>query len=226
MRTIIVGDIHGECDKFESLLIKIDFSEADDRLILLGDLIDRGQGSCRVVSLATELKKVMDDRLIILRGSHEKMLLSDSPKDKILRRIVGYGATVRSFHENGDDIRRYKEWFNRNTVTYFEDEHFQCAHAAVKTSPIGTNDEYTLTMNHSEAKKNRYNGKLTITGHIHLNEPTNFDGRGGKGFALAYEVNRKLPQNGVICIDTNCGNGGQLTAMIICGEAYRLECVR
>lgn len=226
MRTIIVGDIHGECDKFESLLIKIDFSEADDRLILLGDLIDRGHDSYRVVSLATELKKVMGDRLIILRGSHEKMLLSDRLNDKFLQCIVGYGATVRSFHKNSDDIRRYKEWFNRNTVTYFEDEHFQCAHAAVKTSPICTNDEYTLTMNHSEAKKNRYNGKLTITGHIHLSKPTYFDGRGGKCFTLDYEAERKLPESGIICIDTNCGNGGQLTAMIICGEAYRLECVR
>lgn len=150
MRTIIVGDIHGECDKFELLLIKVEFSKT------------------------------------------------------------------------GDDIRRYKEWFNRNTVKYFEDEHFQCTHAAVKTSPICTNDEYTLMMNHFETKKNRYSGKLTITGHIHLSEPTYFNGCGGKGFSLDYGMEQKLPQNGIICIDTNCG---KIVSMIIYDKTYRLEYV-
>ena len=34
-----------------------------------------------------------------------------------------------------------------------------------------------------------------------------------------------LPKQGIICIDTGCGKGGRLTAMIIAGNQFRLESV-
>ena len=41
MAHYVMGDIHGEADRFRAMLKKIQFSE-DDILILLGDVIDRG----------------------------------------------------------------------------------------------------------------------------------------------------------------------------------------
>lgn len=52
-RLIAVGDIHGCHKEFEDLLDKLDLQK-DDRLILLGDLINRGPDSGRVVELARE----------------------------------------------------------------------------------------------------------------------------------------------------------------------------
>ena len=40
MAHYVMGDIHGEADRFHAMLEKIHFSEADT-LILLGDVIDR-----------------------------------------------------------------------------------------------------------------------------------------------------------------------------------------
>ena len=47
MRTIITGDIHGCFDEFEELLKKVNLMPVD-KLIILGDLFDRGSNSYEV----------------------------------------------------------------------------------------------------------------------------------------------------------------------------------
>lgn len=64
-RTIFVGDVHGCIDEFNELLRKVSYDPKTDRLILLGDLIDRGPDSVAVVRKAREL------RLESLMGNHE-----------------------------------------------------------------------------------------------------------------------------------------------------------
>ncbi len=64
-RTIFVGDIHGCIDEFNELLIKLNYDPNSDRLILLGDLIDRGPDSVAVVRKAREMK------LECVMGNHE-----------------------------------------------------------------------------------------------------------------------------------------------------------
>lgn len=224
VRTILIGDIHGSDRQFAALLEKVNFSRSNDRLILLGDLIDRGPDSYSVIQRVVWLKKSMKERLIILRGSHEMLLLDRSSlKSALLWRMVGRASTVRSFRERGDDLFQYSQWIEENTVLFFEDEAFQCAHAAIKREPISENDEYTLMMAHFLTQKNQYAGKLTITGHIHLKKPAYFDGSGGKAKMLPYDQWLPLPAHGVICLDTGCGSGGcALTGMIVRGNQFCL----
>lgn len=227
MRTIIVGDIHAKTSQFDFLLKKIGFSSESDNLILLGDLIDRGDDAYGTIQRVIELKEKMGLRLTIIRGSHENLLLSSSWKDKILWKAVGGGATVRSFCHNKDDISNYTKWIQNNTVLYYETKHYRCVHAAIRDRPLSEHDGHTLMMNHFSVKRNHYKGKLTITGHIHLQNPTYFDGNNGKGSVLPYEKTLKLPESGVICIDTGCGSkGGKLTGMIVGGTKYRLVSVQ
>lgn len=54
-RTIIVGDIHGCLEEFEELLKVVEFRPNRDRLVLLGDLVDRGPDPVGVVRRAREL---------------------------------------------------------------------------------------------------------------------------------------------------------------------------
>ena len=42
MRTLVVGDIHGKLELFNLLLEKMEYRAGEDRLILIGDLVDRG----------------------------------------------------------------------------------------------------------------------------------------------------------------------------------------
>jgi predicted phosphodiesterase len=68
-RIIAIGDIHGCHHEFAELLALLEPTE-DDRLILLGDLINRGPDSCKVIDLARR------HRAISLLGNHELRLLT------------------------------------------------------------------------------------------------------------------------------------------------------
>lgn len=77
MRSIIIGDIHGCDQKLHALIDKIKLS-AEDRLILLGDLFDRGSESWEVYQSVINLDKSYGDRFILLRGNHEDYLLMEN----------------------------------------------------------------------------------------------------------------------------------------------------
>lgn len=64
-RTIFVGDVHGCLVELNELLEKLSYDPKQDRVILLGDLIDRGPDSVAVVAKAREMK------LECLMGNHE-----------------------------------------------------------------------------------------------------------------------------------------------------------
>lgn len=67
-RIIAIGDIHGCHSEFAELLQRV-APRPDDRLILLGDLINRGPDSLSVLDLAR------DYGAISVLGNHEKRLL-------------------------------------------------------------------------------------------------------------------------------------------------------
>ena len=72
-----IGDVHGECEKLERLLgfIREDAREWAPayRIVLLGDLIDRGPDSRGVVALAMRL--AASGEAIVLKGNHEELML-------------------------------------------------------------------------------------------------------------------------------------------------------
>ena len=67
-RLIAIGDIHGCHLEFAEMLDRLEV-ERSDRLILLGDLVNRGPDSCRVLDLARQC------RAVSLLGNHELRLL-------------------------------------------------------------------------------------------------------------------------------------------------------
>lgn len=67
-RRIVIGDVHGHYDTLISLLDAI-APNSDDEIYFLGDLIDRGPQSAKVVSF------VMENSYSCLLGNHEHMLL-------------------------------------------------------------------------------------------------------------------------------------------------------
>jgi len=227
MRTIIVGDIHGSYKEWEQLLEIVHFNNAADQLILLGDLMDRGKSSYKVFRRAVRLQAEMQERFVLIKGSHEKFLLDEhlGILHQLLWLAIGKLSTVRSFRQHGQSMIKSIPWFQKHSVPYFESKNFQCTHAGVRNEKLSENNEHTLMMDHKWVRRNLYNGKLTITGHIHLKEPTWFDGSGNKGKRLPYNQWLPLPIKGTICIDTGCAEGNKLTAMVIEGDKYYLASV-
>ena len=102
----------------------------------------------------------------------------------------------------------------------------QAVHAGLVKDPPEENDIHTLIHDHDVVLRNQYAGPLTVVGHIALDIPTWFGGDGETRELLQPGEWLPLPGHGIICIDTGCGKGGLLTAMVVEGDRYRLESVQ
>lgn len=226
MRTILIGDIHGCYDEFMALLKKTEYDKDNDRLILLGDFIDKGPKSFEIIDYLAKLKKKVNDKLIIIEGNHEYEYLYTG-FNLVLRFLLfclGRKNTKKSFNNNNQKLNYYDDFLLENMQDYYEEEDFQACHASIKKNNIKENSKYTLVVNRFNTYNSKYKGKLTITGHLGLNKPLYFPGN-GKHEELTYGVTQDLPKTGIICIDTGCYHGNKLTAMIIEDDKYILDYV-
>lgn len=69
-RTAIVGDVHGMREALARLLEELRL-EAGDRLILVGDLIDKGPDPAGVVQDLARLKQSAPFEIVLVEGNHE-----------------------------------------------------------------------------------------------------------------------------------------------------------
>ena len=126
--TYFVSDVHGQYELFIKLLEKIGFSDKDE-MYVLGDMIDKGKGSIRL------LKYVMGKPNIhCIMGNHEHRLLyeyhsimEDSPTDfsEVLTMLQNHFAPE-------DDPLTFEvlDWLERLPY-YIEGEDFIAVHAGV-----------------------------------------------------------------------------------------------
>ncbi len=103
-RIYAIGDIHGRADLLDQL---IDMIEADDaargdadfQLIFLGDLIDRGPDSARVVETVGGLL-ASGDQVRLIKGNHEEVFAAaaagHAQSIRLLMKIGGY-ETLASY---------------------------------------------------------------------------------------------------------------------------------
>ena len=73
----VIGDVHGHADTLAALLESLNLDSLD-RVVLLGDLIDRGPKSCEVIRIARE-----NPRIFSVLGNHEEMMLLSFDADNI-----------------------------------------------------------------------------------------------------------------------------------------------
>lgn len=70
-----IGDIHGELDKLNKLLDKLDI-QSNTTIVFLGDYVDRGPNSYGVIERLKELKK--ECSCIFIVGNHDQMFFEDT----------------------------------------------------------------------------------------------------------------------------------------------------
>jgi serine/threonine protein phosphatase 1 len=86
-RIYAIGDIHGRLDLFEQIMAIIRADNASRppatvRIVLLGDLIDRGPASAELISRAQTFS-LHNPRFIILKGNHEAAMVDSARGDLI-----------------------------------------------------------------------------------------------------------------------------------------------
>lgn len=112
-RVYAIGDVHGRLDLFDALVNAV---EADDAIsprarttiVLLGDLVDRGEDSAGVLAAARRLQSRR--RVRILCGNHEEMFLKSLQDLEVFRFFLRPGcggrATLASYGLAVQDMNR------------------------------------------------------------------------------------------------------------------------
>ena len=110
-RYYVIGDIHGRCDLLDALIEAIEADDAargaaDTTVVFLGDLVDRGTESARVIDVARKWGKRRKCRYIA--GNHEEMFLESFEDKEMLRHFLKHGGkqTILSY---GIKKKRYTE---------------------------------------------------------------------------------------------------------------------
>ncbi len=143
-RLLCIGDVHGCAPELERLLGAVD-PTGEDRLVFLGDYVDRGVASAATVDLLCTLAESRP-RTVFLRGNHEEMFLDfigEGGANKQAFFNNGGAQTLASYGWEGEGRppaaevahalvpQRHLEFFRRLVLTHEEDG-FAFVHAGVR----------------------------------------------------------------------------------------------
>lgn len=179
-RTVAIGDVHGKLSLLNRLLEETGYDAGRDRLVFIGDLVDRGEDSKGVVARALELRRESPGLVTIIRGNHEEMMLDaltateDVADEKAeLWYFNGGLETVQSYMQEGQ-IRIPEEHLDllSSLPTWHEDEHAIYVHAAmIETAPgkflhpRECPESLELLWSRNRRFFSEYKGKLVVFGH-------------------------------------------------------------
>jgi serine/threonine protein phosphatase 1 len=193
-RIIAIGDIHGCAKALESLIQRVQ-PAPDDLIIPMGDYVDRGPDSRRVLDLLIDLTTRC--HVVPLLGNHEIMMLQDLGSLRMWLECGGM-ATVDSYNGALETIPQHHLDFLRNCCRYVETEQFMFVHANYDAYlPLGEQPDNLLFWEHVVRRlpEPHQSGKKVIVGHTPQSD--------GEILDLGH----------LICIDTYCVGGGWLTGL-------------
>mgnify|MGYP006296814561 CR=1 FL=1 len=140
-KTMVVGDLHGDLETLNSI-IKAFFREKFQSLIFLGDYVDRGAKQVEVVNVLFYYKKLMPDRIILIRGNHE---------DPIINRQYGFYDEVRlKFQNHRYLFKKYNEAFAQLPLAAITWNNIFLVHAGIPEGLEDIEDINQLPSNEQE----------------------------------------------------------------------------
>ncbi|MDX5478849.1 metallophosphoesterase family protein [Fontibacter flavus] len=164
MNLFVIGDVHGCFHTFLKLLERWD--PKTEKLIQVGDLVDRGNFSPMALRLAFELQLAFKSQTVFLMGNHESMMI------KFLQGLDfsnhwgmnGGNQTLLQFERDNKDPMDYLDWL-KNMPLFWENKNVYISHAGLNTNarnPFDPQDKYSLLWNRQPLQNI---GKLQIIGH-------------------------------------------------------------
>jgi protein phosphatase len=228
----VVGDLHGDITSLWRILHQIDaeafLGDSHNKLIFLGDYVDRGSNSVAVLFAICSLKKKFPGSVILMRGNHEAPLEFPFPSHNLPTEVIkhyGYHRGKLIYNE------KILPFFRFLTLATLIEGSLFLVHGGV---PTGTFDHtYKETICNAE----RTYTSNTIMEEILWNDPRqgirNKDGweysRRGIGKHFGIEISRKwlrLSQTRVIvrghepCQGFRIDHDGSVVTLFSCQEPY------
>lgn len=222
-RLYAVGDIHGCADQLDALLTLIDNEPADGlekQLVFLGDYVDRGPDSRRVVDRLIAVGEERP-RTVFLKGNHEAAMLDflDAPDAEAAWLNWGGAETLQSYGiteifsrephlvaaEFSNRLPAAHRAFFDGLRLYSAAADYLFVHAGVRPGvPLEAQEERDL---------------LWIRGEFHNAAP---DSRPDKVVVHGHHpVKKPLDAGWRIDVDTGACYGGKLTAAVLEGTNRR-----
>jgi serine/threonine protein phosphatase 1 len=206
VRNIAIGDIHGSIIALRILLAALDL--VNDRLIFLGDYIDRGPDSRQV--LATLLELSANQNHVFLRGNHDEWLLRGRTEKRWFKTWVAEGVggreTLKSYGASSFDLSalslipdQHFDFLER-TRLFFQTDYEIFVHASLSWQEPEENDPQQLLWRSFEEVTPHPSGKRIICGHT--SQPNGLP----------------LDNDYAVCIDTFCYSTGWLSALDVYSE--------
>lgn len=222
-RIMAVGDVHGQYGKLKKLMRSIKFDPEMDRLIFLGDLIDRGSESLQCFDYVMHLQKKYPESVIYLMGNHERHMLDyydalaqakDELDVRLLNRtsewlVYGGDKTLPQLQALGQKALRHRLDYARNLPLFYRIGDYYFCHAGVDPDlPLDQQQEKDLIWIR-EKFYNHYHGKETIiVGHTPIqNLQYMFKD-------IVWDMYPVIRPNHIIMCDTGaCLEGGRLSCI-------------
>ena len=185
-RIFIVGDIHGCLEPLKRLMDKIGWHPDTDRLIFLGDYLDRGEDSKGVVDFILELIK-LSPFVECLIGNHENIFLNFLTRGDLHTFLANGGRTTLESYRIDEEGHNepfippdHMEFF-QNLLPWIELENYYVVHAGfrpeVKVEKQSFDD---LIWIREPFIYSEYNfGKKVIFGHTPFSQPLVTDNKIG-----------------------------------------------
>lgn len=196
-RTIAIGDIHGCGVALETLLAAI-APTADDTLLLLGDVIDRGPSTRECIDRLLDLRTRC--RVVHLMGNHEEMFLDALTGGSWSQTWYQFGGLemLDSYGGRFENIPPSHLDFIRGGKDYWETPSHVFVHGFVRPAvPVEQESVQWLRWARFQVTNPAHcSGKRVICGHT------------------AQESGRPLGTATYLCLDTCVyGDGGRLSAL-------------
>jgi serine/threonine protein phosphatase 1 len=208
-RTIAIGDVHGCADELAALIAKLQL-RSDDRVIQVGDLVNRGPDSHRAIQLARQFQ------IEVVLGNHELRLLH-SRRTQQSKALKQYDLeTIAQLSQSDWDFLAHlpTHIHDRDTATVFVHAGF-LPQIPWQSQSLETVTQIQVVDQQGRAKKRSQAPNAAPWAddwakRWHADDPD-------RPFVVYGHTPRPqiLQRNGSIGIDTGCVYGGYLTAFIL-----------
>jgi serine/threonine protein phosphatase 1 len=210
MRTLAIGDIHG-CARALDAVLAAARPTPEDRIVALGDYVDRGPDSRGVLDRMIALHKT--GQLVPLRGNHDLMMLHAREWEEAgaIWLACGGVSTLASYGVSGlraEDLRRIPEshwaFLEKTCVNWYETATHLFVHASLHPDlPLSDQPEAVLLWEKLAGPVTHISGKIVICGHTRIHS----------GVPLSWGT--------TVCIDTGAyAEGGWLTCLDVMSGCY------
>ena len=116
----VISDIHGQITEFKNLLEKIDFDGIRDKMIIAGDVLDRGNYGIELIKYIEPYSET--GSMKILMGNHEMFCLNylDGKLDDLTYKLFGGAGTIKSLNKMTKESKENLYLFLKNLPIYEE----------------------------------------------------------------------------------------------------------